>query len=437
MGTRAPLADVTVSSRYVKYALGLLLLVNILNFLDRAVVTILAESIKKDLNLADWQLGILSGLAFAMLYTALGIPIARYAERANRVRIIAVSVATWSCFTAACGAAQGFAQLVLARMGVGVGEAGCTPAAHSLISDYVAPQNRASAIAVYSMGTPIGSVLGLALGGFIAGAFGWRAAFIMLGLPGILLALLAFFTLKEPRTEVFGGATIERTNWRSAWSELRASRAFWLLALGVAATGVVGYGGGAFLPSFFFRNHGPELESLAADAGMSVIAFFAVWLGAAVGIAGVAGTWLGGFLADRLGSNNPRAYAYLPAVAAAIAYPLWIGSVLAPSVVPAIILMALANIMITVWPGPVFAAIHGIVRPRMRATASAVTLLVVNVIGLGVGPLALGIMSDLYANVGGIGAAEGVRWAEVSITFAGFVSIALFWAAGRAMGHNE
>ena len=184
---------------YTRYAMGLLLAIYIVNFLDRQVVNILAEPIKNDLGLADWQLGFMSGLAFAVFYTVLGIPIARLAERRHRPIIIGASVAAWSGFTALCGAAQNFTQLVACRIGVGVGEAGCTPPAHSLIVDYVPKEKRASALAFYSMGTPLGGLVGMIMGGLVADAYGWRAAFLMAGVPGILFALLVLTTLEEPR----------------------------------------------------------------------------------------------------------------------------------------------------------------------------------------------------------------------------------------------
>ncbi|MGP1275131.1 MAG: MFS transporter, partial [Caulobacterales bacterium] len=180
-----------------RYAVGMLLVIYIFNFLDRQIVNILAEPIKLELGVADWQLGMLTGLAFALFYTVLGIPIARYAEKADRVKIISAAVGVWSLFTIACGLAGNFIQLLLARIGVGVGEAGCSPPAHSLITDYTPKEERASALAFYSMGIPLGSLAGMALGGLIADAYGWRMAFFVAGAPGIILAVMAFLTLPE------------------------------------------------------------------------------------------------------------------------------------------------------------------------------------------------------------------------------------------------
>ncbi len=209
-----------------RYALGLLLVIYILNFLDRQVVNILAEPIKIELGLADWQLGMLTGLAFALFYTVLGLPIARLAERADRVKIISVAVGVWSACTVACGMAGNFIQLLLARIGVGVGEAGCTPPAHSLISDYTPAEKRASAIAFYSMGIPLGSLAGMALGGIIADAYGWRIAFFVAGAPGVLLALIAWLTLPEPRRKAGKVEVANKPSIGDAIAELSRKPAF-------------------------------------------------------------------------------------------------------------------------------------------------------------------------------------------------------------------
>src|SRR5213078_5045417 len=222
----APVVLPALPSRvYRSYALSLLMLIYVVNFVDRQVVSILAEPIKRDLHLADWQLGLMTGLAFAVLYTVLGLPIARVAERGDRPWIIAASVAVWSAFTAVSGMAQTFAQLVLARIGVGVGEAGCTPPALSLIADTVPREQRASAVSIYMLGAPVGSLLGLALGGLIADAFGWRMAFVLVGLPGLVLAATAALTLREPRRgrPVVARADDGVPSFREAMGELPAS----------------------------------------------------------------------------------------------------------------------------------------------------------------------------------------------------------------------
>ena len=194
------------SRTYTRYAMWLLLGIYVVNFIDRSVINILAEPIKQDLKLADWQLGLMSGLAFAILYTFLGVPIARFAEHSHRPRIISIAAATWSGFTILCGVAGNFWQLLLFRGGVGVGVAGCTPPAHSLIVDYHPIEKRASALAFYSLGGAIGTLLGLVIGGLVYDAYGWRVSFMVAGLPGLVLGVLAFFTLREPRRMLAGHA---------------------------------------------------------------------------------------------------------------------------------------------------------------------------------------------------------------------------------------
>lgn len=429
-------APAPVGKVYLGYALALLLLVNILNFVDRQVVSILAEPIKRDLGLADWQLGAMTGLAFAIFYTVLGVPIARIAERAHRPALIAICIATWSSFTALCGMAQSFVQMIFFRIGVGVGEAGCTPAAHSLISDYAPPEKRASSIAIYAMGTPLGSVAGLMIGGLAADAWGWRAAFLVCGAPGVIIALLAWLTLSEPRKKlraIIAEQESRRETALAAFGELARIKTFWLLGLGTACVGVVGYGGGAFLPSFFFRNHAEELAAIAASFGMQPIGFFSLAFGAIVGAGGLLGTWAGGALADRFGARSRAAYALIPAIGSLLSYPLYFAAMFTPSIAVATILIAGVNVFGNMWAGPVFASAQSVVRPQLRATAAAVTLLLINLIGLGIGPLLVGAMSDYFAGPLGMGANEGLRYAQAAITAVGLLSIAFYVAASRTI----
>src|SRR5690606_16252381 len=264
-----------LSARSVDYVVGLLFLVYLLNYLDRQIVNILAEPIKRELGLADWQLGLMTGLAFAVFYTFLGIPLARYADRprTNRGRLIAVCLAVWSAMTALCGLAGNFMQLLAARIGVGVGEAGCSPAAHSLISELVPKERRATAMGVYSLGIPLGKLVGMVVGGVVAQTLGWRMAFIAVGAPGIALAALAWFTLPSPvRTQA--GAAPGQASLRDAFNELAKIRTFWWISLGGAFMAFVSYGQTAFMGSFFIRVHGLSV----GEAG--------VLLGIALGLAG-------------------------------------------------------------------------------------------------------------------------------------------------------
>ncbi|TPE60561.1 MFS transporter [Sandaracinobacter neustonicus] len=422
----------SVTPGYRRYALWVLLVIYILNFLDRQIVTILAEPIRQELGLTDLQLGMMTGLAFALFYTVLGIPIARYAERGNRPFIISAAVAAWSFFTIMCGFAQSFWQLVLARVGVGIGEAGCTPPAHSLISDYVSREKRASALAFYSLGTPIGALLGMALGGLIADAWGWRMAFFVAGAPGVLMAIVAATTLVEPRKRLDADLVARQKagpSLKEALTEIRSKRTFWLIAFGVSIKAFVSYGSGVFLAPFFFRNHGAELTEIAAGFGLGLAGFLGLSLGLAIGLTGALGIWIGGQLADRYGSKDLRHYMGIPAVSTLLGIPIYLTGLAVESAVLALIIMAIPPILNGLWYGPAYAAVQGLVRPETRATATAILLFIVNLIGLGMGPLVVGAVSDLFSGPFGLGPAQGVRWSLALFNLFGIVASILFWLA--------
>lgn len=432
----APADALPFSKGYTRYAMWLLLGIYIVNFLDRQVVNILAEPIKNDLNLADWQLGLMSGLAFALFYTVLGIPIARLAERKNRPIIIGTSVAAWSAFTALCGMAQNFTQLILARIGVGIGEAGCSPPSHSLISDYVPKEKRASALAFYSMGTPLGGLLGLVLGGLIADAYGWRVAFFVAGLPGILFALLAFFTLKEPRRLLAAHAAKVQGASATFGETLKAltkKPTFWFIAFAAAIKAFIGYGHSPFTASFFLRNHSEEIKALADSLNLGSVGFLGLALGLISGTAGAAGAWLGGFLADKYGTKDLRAYMVAPALASLITIPIYITAVTVDSATLAIGLLAINALLGTIWYGPVYGTAQSIVPPHMRATTAAILLFIINLIGLGLGPLAVGLLSDFFAKGMEMGSGEGVRWALIVSTLFGVIAFGCFWMATKTI----
>ena len=421
-----------MSPAYRRYALSVLLVIYILNFLDRQIVAILAEPIKHDLGLADWQLGVMTGLAFALFYTVLGIPIARYAETGHRPRIIAVAAGLWSLFTLACGYAQNFVQLVACRVGVGIGEAGCTPPAHSLITDYTPREKRASALAFYALGTPLGGLLGLALGGLIADAYGWRTAFLFAGLPGLLMALIAWTTLREPRRQMnvdLAALKAARPDFKTAMAEIKGKRTFWLIAFAAAIKAFIGYGAAAFLAPFFFRNHAAELTVIAEDFGLGLTGFLGVALGIVLGLTGAVGTWMGGYLADKYGARDLRFYVAIPAVSTLLGIPFYIAGLLSDSAVFALIMFAFPPVLNTMWYGPGYAAVQGLVQPQTRATASAVLLFIINLIGLGLGPLGVGAVSDFISGPMGLGSAEGVRWSLMIFIMFGAVASGLFWLA--------
>ncbi|RAK56395.1 MFS transporter [Phenylobacterium soli] len=421
---------------YRRYALVLLMLIYVFNMVDRQVVNILAESIKRDLALHDWQIGMMSGLSFAVLYTVLGIPIARYAERGDRPLIIAAAVALWSGFTALCGLAQSFVQLALIRVGVGIGESGCTPPALSLIADTAPKESRASAIAIYMLGAPIGSLLGVAFGGLVADAYGWRAAFMIVGLPGLLLAAAAAATLREPRRgapKASLAAAETAPSLRDTLRELAGKRAYWRMVAGVTLQAFISYGALAFTASFFLRNYSAELAEASARFGLKSVGLLGLGLGLASGGTAIVGTLLGGRLADRFVARDPRAYAVIPAVGAIAALPFSLAVLNAPSMTIAFALLLAPGLLSAMWLGPSYASVQGLVRPESRATATAILLFIANLIGLGLGPLAVGLVSDLLHARAGFTEAAAIKW---SLT--GFALLALpcawaFWSAGKTM----
>jgi MFS family permease len=423
-----------VTAAYRRYALWLLLLVYVVNFLDRQVINILIEPIKKELGLLDWQLGLLSGFAFGIVYTVLGFPLARAADRYNRPWIIGGCLAAWSVFTGACGIAQNFTQLVLARAGVGVGEAGCTPTSHALIADYTPKEKRASALAFYAMGTPIGALLGLAMGGFLADTIGWRKAFFVAATPGLLLAVICVLTLREPRKQIGAHAAnlaASTSTFRETFLYLAKKRAFWFLAFAAGVRAFLGYGHAPFTASFFYRSHGAEVTALAAQFGMKPQTFIGLTLGVLGGVAGTFGSWLGGWIADKYGAKDMRVFASVPAIATLASAPVSVFIYLTSNSVLALTLGVIPAVLGTLWYGPVYSSAQGMVPAHMRATCASIMLFVINFMGLVMGALCIGALSDILNKVVGLGPAEGMRWALVSSTIAGLVSVALFWAARK------
>jgi len=358
--------------------LGLLLIAYTLNFLDRQIVSILKIPIKAELGLSDTQLGLMGGIAFASVYSTLAIPFARYADRKGRARVIVLAVATWSLFTALCGLVTSFWQLFLARMGVGVGEAGGVAPSYALIAEHVPPQRRARAMAIFFLGIPIGSALGLFFGGWLAQAVDWRAAFIVIGIAGLPVAwLIGRFVpnaTPEPATET--------ALFFEVLGELAAKPSFWFLSLGAASGSICGYGFGFWLPSFFSETLGLSLRNIGAYYGSIVL------------VGGALGIWLGGVASDRLGVARPAAYPAVPATAFLLSVPAYVVAVSTASRGLAWLLFAFAYALSLAWLGPITTAIQGLVAPGRRATASACFLLFVNLIGLGFGTFIFGFAAD-------------------------------------------
>lgn len=381
--TAAPAFQGHGTKNYRAYVLGALLIVYTFNFIDRVVIGIIQEPIKAEFGLTDFQLGLLGGPAFAILYTLLGIPIARLAERTNRMTVLSVCVGLWSLMTAACGFAVNYATLFAARVGVSIGEAGCTPPANSVISDYFPAERRASALSIYALGIPLGSMIAAVGGGWIATEVGWREAFIWLGVPGVLLALIVKLTVKEPPR---AAPKTEAPSFVSAVAALIKKPTFWNVAFGSALASFVGYGVGQYLTSFMIRTHNFSLFNAA------------VIIGVILGLCAAIGTFTSGFLADRISKRHPNALSWLPALGFVIATPLYLLAFVLPNfwwAMPALMVAAITHYF---YLGPMYAVTQGVVEPRMRATAVAVLLFVVNLLGYGLGPPVIGALSDYLAN---------------------------------------
>ncbi len=403
-GTQPPTvaAVQTFSPGYVRYALVVLTIVYIFNFLDRQVLNILAEDIKLELKISDGQFGLLAGTAFAFLYTFLGIPIARLAERKNRSFIIAGALAVWSGFTTLSGGVTNYIQLMICRIGVGVGEAGGTPPAHSLIADYVPKEKRASALAFYSMGVPIGSFIGLAMGGMIADALGWRAAFLVAGVPGLILAVIVFFTIKEARVKLSQEATRIRdaANKTTVWkviAVLWSKPCFLLIAIAASLKAFISYGQASFHTQFFLRNHGAEVSELAAQFGLGDRGLLGWVLGLLVGVFGTMSTLIGGWIADKTARKDVRDTLIAPALAVLLSVPVYMAAMSVDSARLSFVLLIIPYLLTYFWYGPVYSATQGLVQPHMRATAAAIVLFIINFIGLGFGPMLVGYFSDFVA----------------------------------------
>jgi MFS family permease len=359
--------------------LALLLVAYVFNFLDRQILGILAQPIKADLHLSDTQFGAIGGLAFALLYSALGVPLAYLADRFSRAGVIAGSLAVWSGFTALCGTAAGFGQLFLYRLGVGVGEAGGVAPSYALIADYFPPERRARALAIFSLGIPIGLAGGTLVGAYIAHAVSWRAAFLAMGIAGVVLAPILLLVVRDlPRSSPVS----TQAPLSSVFPLLARKPAFWLMAFASSSSSLCGYGLALWTPSVMMRSFGLDLVATGQ------------FLASLLLIGGTAGVFAGGWFADRLGTADRGWYAKLPAIAWIVSVPCWGFGLFAHNLWIAWPLLLVGNGVNILWLAPVTTAVQHLVPRPMRSTASATFLLINNLIGLGAGPLLMGRLSD-------------------------------------------
>jgi len=419
------------------WALFMLVVVYTFNFIDRQIIGILAIPIKTELGLSDTQLSLMGGLAFGLFYASLGIPIAWLADRKNRVWIITIALSVWSAMTALCGAAQNFWQLFMARLGVGVGEAGGVAPAYSLISDYFPAYMRARAMSLYSFGIPIGSCLGIVMGGVLNNYLGWRAAFVIVGLLGVAIAPLFRLTVREPERGRFDGsaAKVEPAPYKDVMRTIKLKKSFWYLTLGAAFSSMMGYGLFFWLPSFFVRSFGADLPGFftwlpeaLVPAGAGVVLYASYFFGLILLFGGVLGIWLGGVLADRLGAADRAAYARVPAYAFLATLPSFLLGLLVENLLIVMVAFTVAQALALLWLGPVLAALQSLVGPNMRASVSALYLLINNLIGLGLGNLILGMLSDLMEATFGT---ESLRYALLSGSLFYIIAALLLFQAAK------
>ena len=361
--------------------LAMLLLVSCFNFLDRQILSILAQPVKADLGLSDTQMGALGGIAFALFFSTMAVPMGLIADRRGRARVIGLSLAVWSLFTALCGFAANFWQLFLFRLGVGVGEAGGVAPSYAIIAERFPPERRARALAIYSLGIPIGSAAGALFGSMIAARFDWRVTFVVLGLAGLLAYFPFRKVVRDPPEN--NARSSEPGDARAVFLRLARQPAFWLLSVGAAASAFCSYGFAFWIPALLQRSFGLTL----IEAGQFV--------GAQLLLAGTTGMYLGGVLADRAGKAGKAGYARIPAITYLISGLTYATAFVSRDIALLFLLLLAPSGISFVWLGPVATAIQHLVPARDRATASACYLLVVNGIGLGFGSLVIGRISDL------------------------------------------
>lgn len=394
------------------------------NYVDRQIVAILLQSIKLDMGLSDTQLGLLSGLAFAIFYATLGIPIAYLADRVSRKKIIIVSLSLFSVMTIICGFAQNFIQLLLARIGVGVGEAGTSPASHAMIADMYAPNERATPLAIFALGINIGLLIAFLVGGWVNHHYGWRTAFQVVALPGLLLVVIAMFTLRDPPRGLSDGQEAQKAPPLGEVARyILHNKTLRQLIIGSTLVVTVGYGAIAWLPTYFVRVH--AMTTIEVGQILALL----------IGIGGGIGTALGGHFADRLGKRDVRWNLWLIVILALVGLPFSVGAYLATDTTLAIILLAFPVSVGALYFGPTLAMLHTLVRPEMRSLASAILLFINNIIGLGLGPLMIGVLSDYFSTDYG---ARALPYAMVtSALLALWASVHLWLAASTLRADIE
>ncbi len=414
-------AGTPVNERGRWYVVGILTLVYIFNFVDRQIISVLQEPMRAELGMSDTQLGLLQGLTFALFYVAMGIPLARWADVGVRRDVVALAVGTWSVMTALCGVAQNFGQLLIARIGVGIGEAGGSPPSHSIISDLFPPGQRALPLAIYSSGITFGVFLAYVFGSWVSDNYGWRSVFIALSIPGVILALIVRLTISEPPRGRYDGDGSDRAPPATfaVVKFLLTNRTFVHVSLAAALHAFVGYGVAAFLLSFYVRSYAIPIDQ---------ISIVAVPLGFIIGIGGAIGSFAGGYLSDRMSRRDPRWAMWVPGIATLLAVPFAAAAILSRDMHLSMLLYVLPLSFGYMYLGPTLATAHALVAPRMRALTSAVLFFVINLIGLGLGPTLVGLLSDALNPHYGV---EALRYALVGTFLFNIWSAVHYFLASR------
>ncbi len=416
------MTQINFTSGLKAYTVGLLTVIYTANYVDRQIVAILLQAIKTDLQLSDTQLGMLTGLAFGIFYATLGIPIAYLADRMSRKKIIIASLTLFSAMTYACGMAQNYTQLLLARIGVGVGEAGTSPPSHAIIADMYAPSDRATPLAIFALGINIGLFVAFIAGGWIADNYGWRTAIQVIALPGFLLALVAWFTLKDPpRGMSDDSGDVEAPPLMVTVKHIWDTPSLRQLLIGSTLIIIVGYGAVAWLPSYFIRTHGMSATQIGGILAIMI------------GFGGAIGTMFGGILADRLGKKDVRWNMWLVGIFGLIGAPFSILGYLADSAQAAILLLIIPTTIGALYFGPTLAMLHTLVKPEMRSLASAILLFINNIFGLGIGPLSVGMISDQLAPSYGL---KSLGMALAIITVIGIWGSIHYLIGGRSLARD-
>jgi predicted MFS family arabinose efflux permease len=424
------------------YLVAMLTATYALNFVDRHIMNILAEPIKKDLRLQDWQLGVLTGLAFALVYGAMALPIARLADRTNRPRLITAALTIWSAGTSACSVAGGFGSLAAARITVGLGESGYTPTAHSLITEAVPKTRRTLALGIFNTGPSLGAMTALAVGGVVADLWGWRRAFLLAGLPGLVMALIVLLTVSEPGGPHRGSSPSTRTDFKTDALGLLKKKSFALFVCGGGLFGTSSYGLSAFMFSFLSRSHDAAIVDLAHTfqhySGVHVhsVGVIGPILGIIGGSAGISSSLLSGFLADRLVARNVRYFSLVTAIPQLLAMPALVIALTTSNLASALTALAVGMVLMGFVSAPLASSIQYLASSSNRATASAISMFALIVFGNGMGPFLIGVMSDV-ARHWGFGQAEALRIAMLTIAM-GPMSVAalLFLLAGRYLARD-